>query len=1155
MRKSPPTPEGGVFARLANRPPITRMIGWLLKIVSQKTQKLPLWGLGGLFLLAQISFAQSSVLATGNWYKLGIVQSGVYKLTATDLQKMGIPIASINPRHIRLYGNGGGMLPQLNSAFRPTDLTENSIFVEGETDGKFDAPDYILFYGQGPHAIRYDSVTRQFSHQTNIYSDTAYYFLKLDTAPGKRIENQPSIGSAVQEIRTFDEYVFHEKEQYNVLESGREWWGERFDALTEQTVLFDVPGIITSQPARLAVSVMAQSTASSQFLVKAANQSLGSLAMTPVSSGTYDLKGTTQSRNFSFTPTAASVPVTFTFERSTGVGFLNWVAIQAQRELKLYGEQTTFRSLASFTHSSLRYVIGNATAKARVWDISQVLFPVTQESQLQNSTLAFEVVAGKWKEFVVFNPEATLLKPVSYRALPNQDLHSLATPNLLIVSPTSFLKEAQRLAQFRSTNDGLTVTIVTPEQIYNEFSSGRQDLVAIRDFIRHLYQQSTQLQYVLLFGDASYDYKNRLPDNTNFIPVYESYQSLHPIFSYSSDDFLGFMEPHEGDWSETNAGDHTLEIAIGRLPIRNLSDAKILVDKLIHYAQNPEALGDWRQNIAFVADDGDGNTHQLDADRLATGIETNYKTYTPRKIFLDAYPQVSYANGQKSPAAINAIQEAVDKGALIVNYTGHGSELGWAQEQILTIEQINQWKNANRMPLFVTATCEFGRYDNPEQVSGAELTLLKAGGGSIGLLTTTRPVFSSSNYAVNSAFYSSVFQPINGKMPRLGDVMKYTKNNSLSGSINRNFALLGDPSLQLAYPSQQAIVTKVNQKPYVNRQDTLKALSEVTLEGEIQNTSGSLQTSFNGKLQTTLFDKPNAATTLGSESARMTYSQQNTILFKGKTSVRNGRFQVKFVVPKDIHYAIGEGKISLYAQQNDNQLDAAGAARILVGGSNPTPSSDNSPPVIQLFMDDTTFVSGGTTTPNSVFIAKIRDESGISISNAGIGHELQAILDDSVSIILNDFFVASTDTYQEGKVSYSFQNLTPGKHRIRLQAWDTHNNTAVASMEFVVVDTPFKIWNVHNYPNPVTQNTFFAFEHNRPGENLEVEIHIYNTNGQMVSTLQQTLPFASAVIDTIGWELTSTGFNKLAPGIYFYRVQVRSIADSTTLAQKMIIAR
>ncbi|MDJ1498829.1 type IX secretion system sortase PorU [Cytophagaceae bacterium DM2B3-1] len=1112
-----------------------------------------------LFLLiwipSKVCFGQTnSVLATGIWYKIGITQSGIYKLALSDLQKAGIS-TSIDPRNLHIYGNGGGMLPQANVVSRPTDLTEIAIQVEGENDGQLDNTDYILFYGQGTHIIYHDSLTSRLSHKINIYSDTAYYFLTVNNIPGKRITTSPSVTGATQQVTTFDDYIFHEIEMYNILGSGRSWWGEKFDAVTTQSFTFDIPGIISSKSARLEIAVMAQSTASSQFSIKSSEQSIGTLSMSPISSGTYDIKGTTNSGNFTFSPSGSPLPITLTFERSTGVGYLDRIGIQSSRQLKLYGTQTTFRTFESFTNEKLRYHITEAGNTARIWDISTIHQPSNIKYSTQGSELVFEAVGRQWKEFVVFNPQAILLTPESIRQVANQNIRASTTPELLIITHPDFYSEAQRLAAFRTSHDGLTTLLITPSQIYNEFSSGKQDISAIRDFIRSLYQQSINLKYVLLFGDASYDYKNRLTGNTNYIPVYESIQSLHPIYSYSSDDFFGFMEENEGEWIENGSGDHTLEVSIGRLPVKTRQEASIVVDKLIGYTQNPEALGNWRQKISFVADDGDANTHQLDANRLATLIESTYPTYASKKIFLDAYPQISYSNGQQSPEAVAAIDQAVDNGCLIMNYTGHGSEIGWAQEQILSIGQIQGWNNRNHLPLFVTATCEFGRYDNPERVSGAELVLLNAAGGGIGLLTTTRPVFSSSNYAINLAFYNSVFAPVNGAMPRLGDIMRYTKNNSLSGSVNRNFALLGDPSMRLAYPSLKTVLTKVNSKPFISGKDTLKALAHVTLEGEIEDESGTSMTNFNGTLQTTLFDKSTTHTTLGTESTRMSFSEQDNALFRGQSTIKNGQFQISFVVPKDINYQVGTGILSMYAKPAEGTQDAAGVQQLLVGGSHTDPIADNTPPQIKLFLNDTTFISGGTTTPNSIFLAKLNDENGITISQTGIGHELLAILDDSVVITMNDYFTSLTDTYQKGEIRYSFENLTPGKHTITLRAWDTYNNSSEATLDFTVVSDAFHIWNLHNYPNPATESTYFAFEHNRSGNDLEVVISVYSSTGQLIRTLQKNISSATAKVDNIEWNLTSGSENKLVGGVYFYQVRVRCIADSTILAQKMIIVR
>ncbi len=1106
-----------------------------------------------LFLFGQVNkaWAQDAVLATGKWYKIGVTQSGIHKLTAADLEKAGVPMAGVNPQNLRLYGNGGAMLPQPNATPRPQDLTENAIFVSGEADAQWNASDYLLFCAQGPHLTQYDRASRQFSHQINLYSDTAFYFLTLGSLPGKRVASSIPVTGATQDIQTYDDYTFHEKDQHSLVQSGREWWGEKLEILTEQTFPFTIPGLVTTQPTRMTASVLAQSANTSQFAVQVNGQAVGSISVGNIGSGLYDIKGATAVQSFSFTPSSTTLDVKLIHQRSSGVGYINWLGIQYKRTLKLYGDQTRFQAIESMDHDKVRYLVQEAGADAEVWEISSFATPVRQ-SVTGSDTRVFEATGRQWKEFVVFKPTAALRSPVRIQLIENQNIHALSTPQLLIVTHPNFLTQAQQLAAFRNSHDGLQVAVLTTSQIYNEFSSGQQDVTAIRDCIRFLYQKSSALQYVLLIGDASYDYKNRLPNNTNFVPVYESYQSLHPIFSYSSDDYFGFMEEREGAWDETAAGDHTLEIGIGRLPVRNAQEATVAINKLIRYAQTPETLGDWRQQVTFVADDGDGNTHQLDADRLAGMIQDSYPGYQTKKIFLDAFPQTSFANGQISLKAVEAINQSIDRGCLIMNYTGHGSELGWAQEQLLTVSQLRSWHNTYRMPLLVTATCEFGRYDDPEHLSGAELALQNPLGGAIGLLTTTRPVFSSSNYAVNVAFYNSVFMPVNDEMPRLGDIMKKTKNNSLSGSINRNFALLGDPSLRLAYPKKSIVITKINNKVLTSQKDTLRALGHVTLEGEIRDASGVVLSDFNGSVQVTVFDKPRNSTTLGTESVRMNFLEQNTLLFKGMRTVRNGRFVAEWIMPKDITYVLGQGMIRMYAQSITTQGDASGAELVWIGGSEAAPVPDNKSPEVQLYMNDTTFVSGGTTATNPVFLARLNDVSGITLSNAGIGHEITAVLDDSVTVVLTDFYQASTDTYQKGEIRYPFKDLALGLHHIQLYVWDTYNNPVKATLEFTVVKDPLQLSMIQNYPNPVTSETVFTFAHNRGGEELDIKIDIQNMLGQRIHTIHMSGVSSQHI--SIPWNMSASG-SLLPEGMYVYQVRVQYLNETAVGVGKLVVRR
>lgn len=1117
-----------------------------------------------IFVLPLSASAQPSVLAGGEWYKIAVTRPGIHKIDFAFLQKAGINPAGLNPKNIRLYGYGGGMLPQANIQPRPDDLPENAVYIEGESDGRFDNGDYMLFYAQSPHAVFYDPEQKLFRHQTNLYSDTAFYFFTISDTPGMRVHDQPSISGAAHTISTFDDYLFHEKDLTNQIQSGREWYGEKFDFTTTQHFDFAVPGLIPGSEIKVISAVMAQAPGSTQFSVTLNGQESGMHTMPGVSSGTYDVKGVNKTSTFALpAPGSDQLKLTLTYDKkglSEAAGYLNYASLQVVRELKLYPTQTIFRSVESLNYEAVNFSIQQAGEQLKIWDITAPQTPKNQLYVSSNSTAVFGASSSGLKEYILFTGSDFDI-PLSVQRINNQNLHGLTPPQLLIITPDIFREQALQLADFRKSHDGLQTEVVTVNQIYNEFSSGRQDVTAIRDFIRYLYTKSQALQYVLLMGDASYDYKHRITPHTNFVPIYESRESLHPIFSYSSDDYYGFMDADEGDWIESTQGDQQMDIAIGRLPVKTVQEAAQVISKLMGYRTNAGKLGKWRNQLSFVADDGDNNTHQLDADRLAEQIATTYPAYNINKIYMDAFPQLSNPNGQTAPEVQKAIDKAVDRGSLIVNYTGHGGELGWSQEQVLNIPQINEWTNTH-LPLMVTATCEFGRYDDPVRTSGAEFALLNPKGGAIGLITTTRPVFSNTNFALNTAFYSAVFEPQNGQMPRLGDVMKYTKNNSLSGSINRNFALLGDPSMQLAYPQEKIVISRMNRKDITAGADTLKALSEVTIEGQIQHPfSGQVQHTFNGLLSVTVFDKKSTVTTFGTErSARMNFKVQQNILFEGRASVKNGLFEFSFVVPKDIDYRFDMGKISMYAQDSSQIRDAGGAQKVMVGGSIPLINPDQTPPIVRLFMNDTTFADGSITGSNTSLLALLSDENGINITQTGIGHKITATLSTSPDqkIVLNEYYTAHRDDYRKGQIVYPFKNLAPGHYTLTLKVWDTHNNSSQSSLHFVVAgNETLSLQNVSNAPNPFDDFTRFQFDHNRAGEDLEITVAVYSLSGQHIKTLQTVAYASPEQFGDLPWDGRGDNGNKLSNGIYIYKLSVRSMADGsqTHLFNRLIILR
>ncbi|MBU1820956.1 MAG: type IX secretion system sortase PorU, partial [Bacteroidetes bacterium] len=990
--------------------------------------------LGALFLNSPCYAQAPSVLSSGVWYKVAIAQSGVHRIDAAWLRKTGINPAQVNPKNLRLYGNGGSMLPQSNATPRPNDLVQNAIWIKGEEDEKFDDSDALYFYAEGPHIVQFDSIPKAYTHQINAYSDSSYYYLTLGTSPGLRVPSVASLSGTGPTVDQFDDYWFHEQESVNLLQSGREWWGEYLGLTGQLRLSVELPGIVPGSPALLHGAGIASAQVATRLRWRVNGQELGEQTQGIVSTYRYDLKAQRSEKSYAFMvsntpPTTFAIQVDFDKNgQSSAQAYLDYAALQVKRQLRAYATQQVYRFAPSET-PAVTYLLKDIPADWQWWNVTDPLRPQqTLPERIPDGTARFGASDGRTaRTYVGFTP-AQALEPPAGQKISNQNLHGLAAPKLVIVTPTAWRSEAERLSLFRQTHDGLDAVVVTTDQVFNEFSSGKPDPTALRDFLKMLYRQNPgQLKYLLLFGDATYDYKNRsgsqsVAQQQSWVPVYESRESLHPVFTYSSDDYFGFLDAQEGEWVETPAGDHLLDIGIGRLPVKTIQEARVVVDKLIHYDASPQTLGRWRNRIDFVADDGDGNIHQQHADLLAGQANGHFLT---QRLFVDAFPRTTSPEGTKAPALNQAIRQRVNEGALILNYTGHGGASGWAEEQILTLSDIQAVRGYDNLPLLLTATCEFGRYDDPALVSGAELMVLSPRGAAIGALTTTRPVFSSTNFFLNKAFYEAL--STSARSTRLGELMKATKNNSLSGSLNRNFALLGDPSMRLARAASEVA--------WQTTPDTLSALRKVTLRGMIRPDSLSgPDVAFNGTATITVYDKPAAFRTSGAGGSVAEYRELRNKLFEGKVAVQNGRFATSFVVPRNIDYRLGEGRVSVYAIRSDSLADASGQLSVWVGGASQV-VPDTRPPVLSAYLNDSTFRDGQTIPPTSVLVVKAFDESGINVSSLGLGQELTATLNDTVTYILNNYFQNLTDTYQRGEVRFPLENLTPGAYTLRIKIW------------------------------------------------------------------------------------------------------------------------
>ncbi|MCD4730122.1 MAG: type IX secretion system sortase PorU, partial [Bacteroidales bacterium] len=655
-------------------------------------------------------------------------------------------------------------------------------------------------------------------------------------------------------------------------------------------------------------------------------------------------------------------------------------------------------------------------------------------------------------------------------------------------------------------------------------------------------------KYLLLFGDASFDYKDRIPDNSNYVPTWESPESLNPVSSYIKDDFFGLLD-----------GDNMVDIGIGRFVVSSVSQAKSSVDKTIHYAVNSdEVMGDWRNIICLIADDEDNNLHFNDAEKIAFQIDTSNQDINIDKIYLDAYEQVSTPSGERYPKVTQDINTRVDRGALMMNYIGHGGELGLAHERILKIADINSWKNYDNMPVFITATCEFSRFDDAERTSAGEYVFLNPNGGGISLFTTTRATYAGGNLRLNRNINYYALNKFDGEYLRMGEVIRLAKNATGSDDNTRKFALLGDPALHFAHPQHNVVTATINNISVLELTDTIKALSEVTITGEMQDYLGNKLTEFDGTLFPIVFDKPAKYTTQANDpqSTPATFYIQKNALYKGKASIINGEWSYSFIVPKDIAYSYGYGKLSYYAKTGSE--DAAGNYMdIIVGGYNDNASADNQGPVVRLYLNDDSFVYGGITDENPSLLAYVYDESGINTVGNGIGHDILATLDESGNYILNDYYESELDDFQNGTITYPFFKLANGHHQLSLKVWDIYNNSTTVYTEFVVAEShQMALESVMNYPNPFIESTQFSFEHNQTDQPLEVTIRIYTMNGQLVQTLTDQYFAGGYKYHSIAWKGTDEGGNKLNQGMYIYKVLVRNYNGSVSEeTDKLIILR
>ncbi len=1133
-----------------------------------------------------LTFAENSVLSEGEWYRIAIARDGVYRMDRSFLTGLGINTATLNPQQINIYGNGGELLPSSNSVPRKDDLVKNAIVVQGESDGVFNDNDFILFYGKGSDTWTLQNAGAAdpfWAHSKHFYSDSAYYFIRVDDPDPLRIQTAGEITEpASQQWSTFQDYQYIENDLININKSGREFFGDAFEVTTNASYGFNFPNVLP-QAARLDYGVAVRSLQNaSNFTFNIGSSSVTSTNSVVTDSPTSNVASLNYN-NLNFTPSGSPINVGVVFNKGNAEaqGWLDFIRVNCIRGLVMSGSQMRFRDSRTVGPGNItEFFISQAATISQIWDITDYTSPVRMPITTGNSTLTFKAATSEVREFVSFTTSG-FLTPTPIGKLENQNLHALSDIDLVIISAPNHLSSANQLADMHR-EEGLTVAVVTPFQVFNEFSGGNPDVIAFRMLMKMLYDRAAgdpelAPDNLLIYGDGSYlNNKGINASISNNVLVFESDNSVSPLVSYVSDDYFVFLDDNESGISSDK-----IDCGVGRIPASSANEGTTYLAKLVAYKSNNTAadggafcvgdatgspFGPWRNVLTFVSDDQDGNGapfetfHLTGSEALANIVSNNYPQYDISKLYLDTFTQTTTPGGERYPQAEEAIRQRIENGSLLVTYTGHGGERGWANERILTIPTIEEFTNINRMPVFLTATCELARYDDPGFDSAGEILLMNPNGGAIAMLTTTRIVTSGSNQEMNNEFFSVAFEKENISKLTLGKINMLTKNGVSNGNTSKlNFSLMGDPAMMMVYPKKYVYVTAINGTEISAFTDTLKALQEVTFTGYVGDFAGNKLNDFNGFVYPSVFDKETVVQTQNNDGGVVqSYPIFNNNLFRGKASVNTGDFSFKFVIPYDINYTVDTARVSFYAVAGN--VDAHGAERrFRIGGALSGAELNTVGPEINLFMNDSSFVSGGVTSTEPVFIARLRDENGINTAGSGIGHDLIAIIDNDTQnpINLNDFYESDLDTYKSGQVRYQLNEIEPGNHRISFKAWDVHNNSSESSLEFLVADDAgIALDHVLNYPNPFTTQTQFMFEHNQACEFLDVRIQVFTVSGKLVKTINERVKQNGFRSDSISWDGRDDFGDRIGKGVYVYKLEVRNDqGERAEEIQKLVILK
>ena len=1122
----------------------------------------------------------TSLFHSGSWFKIKVDKTGVFKLDKRFFTNNGIPTSGYNSSTLKIYGNGNGRLLENIGEFRYSSLQEIPITFKGSEDNSFDNDDYIAFYAKGPHQwyrTRTSSLPDIFL-RFNTYDDYSYYFITFEGQNGKRIEEVSLSGVPTREFDTYEEYKFHKSDSININQVGRQWVGNLLNGSNRFTKQFNLGAPITTSPGYLSYSLVGKNGLNTTASIQINGNEVVSESFN--SSSFNNKSGQVP---FPITSNQANVTVNYLNSANpSGLAFVNYLELKYQEQLKYQNQQFNFRKLEDLnTGLTYGFKLSDNT-NVKVWNVSDIsaVYQIVPEGSVYLYNSNSEIFQN---EFVAFKDDHLYTDAKFVGRVNNQNIRSFDDVSLVIVTHPSLKDQALRLGQFRQQYNNIKVAVVTTEEVYNEFSSGSKDPIAIRDYFKFLKDKGNPLEYAILFGATSYDPKDRIQGNINLIPSFYNLNSESLDSSITTDDYFAMLGDYVIFAEDQGNGNYSynanyLDIAIGRIPASSRTEAKTFVDKIISYYQKIDnkgnSYGDWRTKIVAVSDDPDAddldvNTPKYDTDIDQIFNQSQNKFYAVNKLYLDAYEPEQTSAGLRYPSINRAIVNNIELGTNFMMYYGHGGPRSWAQERILTGEELMNLSNFtstySRLPIVATITCDFTVWDLPQYESAGEMMLRNPNGGALSMLTTNRPIGTMYGSSFNSYLLRELFRLENHQNLSTGKaLLRAKKAYNATSSDHSRVSLLGDPMVAISRPRQDISIStfKVNGVEVDLNSYQIKALDFIEIEGNVLKNSNGLDESFNGNIQNILYEKPIKKSLRNNKGfgnfTPYTFTEEFNTIYKGTSKVENGHFTIKYYIPKDINYEVGERKLVLYAYSETS--DAVVDKQVIVGGLNENGLNDNEIPQGKLYMNNLNFANGGITDRDPYLVACLTDNTGINATGASIGHDIVATLDGKVqdAYILNDYYESGDgnpcvnknfEAYQKGQVIYQLKNLELGNHQVQVKFWDINNNSNTASLDFIVMESgsnQLHIDKLLNWPNPFTNNTFFHFEHNCDSE-LDVMVQIFTVSGKLVKTIRQTIssePFREGYRTgkyAIEWDGLDDFGDKIGKGTYIYKATVKGV--------------